>query len=252
MNLLRKIKISYYTYFFLLVCLFSGFIKNILIIYFICIFHELGHILFINIFHYKIISINILPFGGYTIIDKKINTSINKDIIISIGGIIFQIILFILLYFFKDKINIIDYNLLINYNLILLFFNLLPIIPLDGSNIFNLLLEKILPSFMSYKINIFLSLIILVLFLFFNISYQIDNYFIISFLTFKIIERWKNFKYYRQRFILERYLYQNNYKKIDNKIKNIEGLKKEVYHFFKCGKKYTNEKEFIKNKFFYN
>ena len=53
-NILIKFNISYYTYLFLIICFFCGFIKNILILFMIIIIHELGHILIIKILKYKI------------------------------------------------------------------------------------------------------------------------------------------------------------------------------------------------------
>ena len=70
-----KIKINNYTYIFLFLCCICGYIKNILIIFFICFFHELGHVFFIKTFNYNIISIEILPFGGFTNIYKHLNNN---------------------------------------------------------------------------------------------------------------------------------------------------------------------------------
>ena len=97
-NILNKFNINIFTYLYFLVCLSCGYIRNVLIIFFICLIHEMGHIFFIKLFKYKVISIDIYPFGGYTKIDKMINTSINKDILISLGGIIFQSILYLFTY----------------------------------------------------------------------------------------------------------------------------------------------------------
>ena len=152
MNILHKFKINNYTYLFLLICALCGYIKNIIIIFILCLVHELGHVFFIKLFKYRIVSIELFPFGGFTIIDKKINTSINKDILISFGGILFQLITFLVVYLFKDAFNNITYNLIIYYNFILMMFNLIPIIPLDGNNIIHLLLEKIF----SYQVSYFL------------------------------------------------------------------------------------------------
>jgi len=251
MNIFKKFKISYYTYLFILICMLCGYIKNIIIIFSICIFHELGHILFIKIFKYEIINIELLPFGGFTTIDKKINTNINKDILISFGGIIFQLILFIILIIFKNNINIITYKLIYKYNLILMIFNLIPIIPLDGNNILHLLLEKIFSYKISYYLNFYISLLLLILFFIYNYIYKLDNYFIISFLLYKLIMYIKNFKYHKNRFYLERILYDIEYNKIDNNTKNIESLRKNVLHYFKNDNKYINEKDMIKE-YYYN
>ena len=140
MNILPKIKINSYTYIFLILCLLCGYIKNITIIFTICLIHEFGHIFFIKLFKYEINSIELLPFGGYTSVNKKINSSINKDLLIACGGIFIQVILMFIIYLCKDKINTITYNLLMKYNLILIIFNLIPIIPLDGNQINPILL----------------------------------------------------------------------------------------------------------------
>lgn len=240
-NILTKFKINNYTYFFILLCFCSGYIKNILLIFFICLVHELGHVFFIKLFNYKVIQIELFPFGGFTKIDKKINSSINKDILISFGGILFQLIFILVLYLLKNYINIITFNLLIYYNIILILFNLLPIEPLDGSKIIHLILEKLFSFKKAYYINLLISILSLIIFIYFNYLYKLDNYIIISFLLYKIIINFKNYKYIKKRFILERYLYPFNYKKINNNTKNIDELKKEVFHYFKENNKYINE-----------
>lgn len=243
----KKIKINNYTYLFFIICALCGYLKNISIIFLICFIHELGHVFFSYLFKYEIISIELLPFGGLTTTNKKINSNINKDIIINFGGIFFQLIFILILYLFRNYFNVITYNLYINYNLILIIFNLLPIISLDGNNILHLILEKFFSYKLSYKINFILSLVALIIFLIINYIYNIDNYFIISLLFYKSIMYLKNYKYLNNRFLLERYLYDLDYKKIDNHTENIDNLRKEVLHYFKEDNKYVLEKKKIEN-----
>lgn len=243
----KKIKINNYTYLFFLLCALCGYLKNVLIIYAICMIHEFGHVFFSYIFNYEIISIEIFPYGGFTTTNKRINSNINKDIIINFGGIIFQSLFIFVLYLFKNNFNIITYNLFVNYNIILIVFNLLPIISLDGNNILHLFIEKFFSYNFSYKINFIISLIFLIIFLILNYLLNIDNYFIILYLFFQSFIYIKNFKYLQKRFLLERYLYDLDYKKIDNKTKKIKDLKKETLHFFKGNNRYIKENEIIKN-----
>ncbi|MBE6156736.1 MAG: hypothetical protein E7161_03210 [Firmicutes bacterium] len=251
-NILNKFKINNYTYLFLIICALCGYIKNITVIFVICLIHELGHVFFINLFKYKIISIELLPFGGFTTIDKRINTNINKDIIIAFGGIFFQLILMLVVYLFKNDFNVITYNIIIKYNIILLVFNFIPIIPLDGNNILHLILEKIFSYHLSYYINFIISIISLIIFVVINYIYSFDNYFIISFLIYKSVMYIKNYKYIKKRFLLERYLYDFKYRKIENNTQNINSLKKEVLHYFKENNKYIKEQEKIKKLFSQN
>lgn len=252
MKMFCKIKINNYTYLFFLICALVGYLKNIIIIFSICLFHELGHIFFIKLFKYNIDCIELLPFGGYTQVNKKINSSINKDIIINLGGVFFQLILLLFLFLFKHRFNIITYNLIYQYNLILMFFNLIPVIPLDGNNIIHLLFEKIFSYELSYKLNFIVSLISILSFLFINYYFNIDNYFIFSFLIYKSLTYLKDYKYLKNRFLLERYLYDLEYKKIENNTKNLNELKKEVLHYFKENNKYIKEKNRIKNMLYSN
>lgn len=246
-NILAKFKINNFTYIFILICLLCGYIKNIFIIFSICLIHELGHIFFIRIFKYEIMSVEILPFGGYTTTYQKINSNINKDLLISCGGFIFQLIFLIIIFIFKNSFNVITFHLFINYNFILILFNLIPIIPLDGNHIIHLLLEKFFSYRLSYYLNFFISLICLIIFTLVNYLYNFDNYFIITFLIYNIVIYVKNYKYLEKRFLLERYLYDLEYKKINNNTKNIKELKKEVRHYFKENNKYVDEKNKIED-----
>lgn len=245
----KLFKINNYTYLFFIICSLCGYLKNVLIIFFICFIHELGHVFFSKIFNYEITCVELFPYGGLTTTNKRINSSINKDIIINFGGVLFQLLFLLIIYIFKMHFNILTYNLFINYNITLIIFNMLPIISLDGNNIIHLILEKRFSYHLSYKINFIISLVVLLLFLLINYLYNIDNYFIILFLLIKSIIYIKNYKYLKKRFLLERYLYDIDYKKIDNNTNSINDLKKETLHYFKDNNKYINEKEIIKVKF---
>ena len=151
-------KISFSTYIFYLLLILSGYINYLIIYLFIIAFHELGHIIMINILGYKINRILLYPTGA--IIDTNINLNIKSNhlLLISIAGIINQIILMILV---NDNGT---YNYLVfkqlNYSLLL--FNLLPLYPLDGYKIFLSFIERIF----KYRISLKLSYIISYLFIF--------------------------------------------------------------------------------------
>jgi stage IV sporulation protein FB len=251
-NILAKIKINNVTYFIFFIYLITGHIKNIIIIFSIVLFHELGHVFFIKINHYNIDKIEILPIGGITKTNKLINSPINKDILIYSGGIIFQIILFLIFNIFF-KINLITkytYDLFKYYNLSILIFNLLPIRPLDGGEILCLIIEKYFPFKKANQITIYLSIIFLLLFLLVNIKFNLNNYIIISFILLKIIELIKRSKIIYNKFLLERYIYNLPYFKIKNeRSKNLELLKKETFHYFKDNNKYISEKKLLGRKF---
>ena len=101
-NIKHLFNIHISTYFLILSFLFTGLIKNIILIYIIVIFHELGHIFIIKLLGYKVLKVNIYPSGGVTEIDKKINTKITHDLLIASFGVIFQIFLYFLFTLFHS------------------------------------------------------------------------------------------------------------------------------------------------------
>lgn len=220
--------------------------KNVLILSLIIIIHELGHIIFIKYFKYEIEEITFLPFGGQTKIIKDINSSIKEEFIIAISGILFQLIFFYFIFTFFNEgyITFNDFLIFKSYSIALILFNLLPIIPLDGSIISRSILELIFPYKIANKLNIVVSLIFLIIFVYFNYIYQLNNYLIVSFLLYKIIVEIKYLDYYYNKFLLERYLKRLKRNKIIilnyNQVKK---MKKERSHYFYFKNKLLNEQE---------
>lgn len=248
----KLIKINYLTYFFILSAILCGMFKECLILLLVIIIHELGHVIIIKYYKYKINCIELLPFGGITKIEKDINSSLNKEIMISIAGILMQLILFIATSFlyYHNFLSHDIYYLFKKYNLSILIFNLLPIIPLDGSIFIRSLLEKFLSFRLANIISVYLSLVILCLFIYLNYILQLNNYLIGIFLLYKIIVYIKEYKYLENRFLLERYLNNYNYSKI-KRIKDIKDMSKEKIHYMTKNNKIIKEKEILCSYFRY-
>ena len=168
-------------------------------------FHELGHFLTAKLFNWKIDKIYIYPLGGITRFNDEINKPFIEEFLVAIMGPVFQIIITILL----RKIDMIVY-----LSKILLAFNLLPILPLDGGRIINIFLSFVSPYKKSLNYTIKISYIVYFLLIFFII--KISSYFFILVfisLIFKINEEKKNISYYFNKFLLERYLSNKKYKR---------------------------------------
>ena len=227
-------KIHPFFYLFCLICIITGYFKNFIFITFIILFHELGHILAAIFFNWHIEKVIILPLGGITIFDELINRPLKEEFIIAIMGPIFQTILFI-----------IDNDLFRYYNLNLLIFNLLPIFPLDGSKILNVLLNKIY----SFKVSHIISIIISAISIFFLLLFRFNLilYISIIFLIIKIYREYKLHNYLFNKFLFERYLYNFNFKKskiVNNSLK----MKRDYRHLIKANK-YITEKEYLERLF---
>lgn len=244
---MKIIKINFVTIYFLLILFLCGYLKIGLIIFLIVIIHELGHVFFALLFHYKILNITIYPFGGITKINKDLNTPIYKELLIASGGVIFQLILFLIINYLP--LSIYFKSNFIKYNFSILFFNLLPIIPLDGSVILNSFLNMIFSYKKSYYIYFFISVIGIFLYLFTNIWFSLNNYLIISLFIIKTIYAWKNYKFLLNRFLLERYINKYEYKFINTKEGNLDILKIDTYQYFKENGKIVSEMTKLKERF---
>ncbi|MEG2322336.1 MAG: site-2 protease family protein [Bacilli bacterium] len=230
-----KIHLLYYIVGFIF--FITGLFKEFIIFSSIIIVHEMGHIIAAIICKWHIEKVILLPFGGLTIFKEPLNKPLKEELFITIMGPLFQI-------FFYFLIG--DNNILFKqYNIAILLFNLLPICPLDGSKIINIVLNKCSSFKKSYNITIILSIITLII-----CSYYFNLLFL-TVLLFLLIETIKLFikrKYYYNRFLLERYLYDFKFKK-EKIINDINKMAKEKKHLFYLAKKYYSEKEILTKMF---
>lgn len=246
-NILNKIEF-HYTYIIVAFGLvITGHFVNLIIFTSLIIIHEMGHIIISKILSYKIDKVIIYPYGGFVKLNTKINTKIENDLLVAISGIIMQSIYFGIIFFLYRNgiVREYIYSLFLLYHKSMLIFNLLPIYPLDGAKIVNLILSKYFSFNIANYISIVISLITVVLFLYSDI-YE-NNYsiiLVIGVLMQNIYKFYKDISYIYNRFILERYLFKFNYK--DKKvIKNINKMYKNREHLFNDKGKLINEKEYI-------
>lgn len=214
-----------------------------IIIFIIILFHDLGHILTMKLFNINISKIRILPFGSIIISDIKYNEKSLIKFLIAISGILFQIILFLIfnISFNIGFINHLTLNIFNKYNTFIIIFNLLPIVPLDGSKI----IESVLENIFYYKIAIYLkniiSFVCLIVLLFYNgLSLDLLNILFISIYT--SYEEILNIKFIYNKFLLERYLYKYKYRKIKY-VSNINKMYKNRLNFINN----VSEEKILKN-----
>ena len=205
-NILNKVEVDVTTYILIILALFAGYIKNAFIIIVIIMIHELGHVFFFRIFNIDIVSIKMYPFGGVTVINKKLHERIYKDILCSIGGLLFQIILGFIVYVLYSKGIMLEttYNLFSVYNESILFFNLIPIIPLDGSKLLFAIFSKYFSYKFSYILMTLIGVLSLIMFVIYNLLFKLNDLVLYVFLIIKLIEVIRDYKYVLNKFYLER------------------------------------------------
>lgn len=232
-------KIHPLTYITALVFILIGYFKFYLSFMLVLFIHELGHIIISILFKWHIKNIILLPLGLLLKFEDNLNKPLIEEFIISISGIIFQLV-------FTSLIH--NRYIVISSDIILIF-NLLPIYPLDGSKVLNIIINKITNFKTSYFLTLLLSFITIIIL----ISLSIINrtlIFMISFipLLINLIELLTNKDNIFIKFLLERYLYNINFKKTKY-INSIKYMKRDYKHYIVFENRIDSEKIFLNNYF---
>ena len=246
-----KIKFHYTYYILAISFVLCGRFSNLIVLTSIVIFHELGHFVVSLINHFEVDKIIIYSYGGITKLNIKINTKIIAELTVSLGGIFFQLVYYVFIYMLY-KIGYVReyiYNMFVIYNKSILFFNLLPIIPLDGYKIMSLVLYYFLPYKVVNKIALLISFFLI--FILSLINYNTGNYsflLVLSVIMYYTFKYSKDMKYLFNQFLLERYLYKFDYKRVSC-IRKIDYIYKERRHIIGEKGQFLTEKAFLNGKF---
>ena len=243
MKIIKKVNINITTYFFIFLLLYSGYKYMLFSLYIVFFIHEFGHVFFCYLFKIKISSIDIFLYGGIIKLNKMYNNQIYQDFLISFGGVLFQILFeFINLFFIKS-------SLISFYNRKFIFFNILPIIPFDGSKTLFCFISKCIPYFYALKASFLLSFlctVYMIIYMFF--LGKLNILFILFVLYYTFIEI-KHFNYVLNQFYLERYLHDfSNKKHKYYDFANVHYIKRENYCFF-FDNYYISERKLLAKKF---
>ena len=214
----------------ILISFLTGHFKNLFYFTLIIIIHELGHSIAGLILKFKLRRIEIYPYGGCSKLEYDINTPLIKEFLVLIMGPLTQIIFVCIIKF--SNISIPSY--FFDYHYFILIFNLLPIYPLDGGKLLNILMSYLLSFYNSLKYSFYISYFIFIIVFILEILFIKNLLFSLIFflLGLKIFKEINKVYYYYQKFLLERYLKKYKFKKI-KKVKLLKEMKKDNYHLFK-------------------
>lgn len=224
-----KIEIHNITYITMLISFLSGYFQYIYILLLIIFIHEFGHFFISNLINIKANKIIIYPFGGLTIYDSDLNLNTNKELVSLLGGITFQLLFYFLVVIIHNN-NLMThnvFNIIKKINIILISFNFLPILPLDGGRLLNILLDKIFPYKLSNKLTLIVSILFLGLFIMYKRT--ILSILLFVFLLKEIILEINNIDNKYMTFLFERYKNNYSFKKI-KRINNLNKFKRDYYH----------------------
>ena len=198
---MKQFSVHYSFYINTIIFLLSPYQLIYLKLLFCIIIHELGHILIIMAFKLKIKRLTLYPFGFLLDLDYYKNT-ILIDLLLYSSGILFNLFFYLIMKEFRSL------------NLLLIITNLIPLYPLDGYSILSITISIFLP----YKKALYLSsiiglipLMIVIIFLLHNFDYL----FLLNalYLIYLWINTYKSIPDKYQYFLLNRYNYNESYKK---------------------------------------
>ncbi|WP_025027403.1 M50 family metallopeptidase [Caldalkalibacillus mannanilyticus] len=212
------IKLSIHPSFFLVffLALLHGFIYDVMLLFIIVIIHELGHACTAKAYGWRVRKIQLLPFGGVAEVDEHGNRSTKEEMLVIVAGPLMNLIMifFGLICLFSGLWQESFAMQFIEYNMIIFLFNLLPILPLDGGKLVQIMLCTLFPfrkairhSLLVSGVCFFMYLVIIILF------YPLYFYLwiVAIFLFISHILELKQSHFQFMRFILERYSKNQNH-----------------------------------------
>jgi stage IV sporulation protein FB len=184
--------------------------KQLCLLFFIVLVHELGHAVAAAFFSWRIKRILLLPFGGVAEVEEHGNRPFREEWIVTLAGPA-QHLWLTTAAFFLWKAGWMDdgsWELFFRYNVAVFSLNLLPIWPLDGGKLLFLLLSYHRPFSEAHRKMVAISAAVLaasIILLLVFMPRQLDLWTIAVFLAYALWQEKKQHPYIVMRFLLERY-----------------------------------------------
>lgn len=233
-------------YLFMILSVMTGYMKDFFFIMLLILIHECGHLGMALFYHWNVECVKLLPLGGLTIFKEDINRPLKEELMIVLAGPSIQILFYLLV------CNIISDPVFGHYHTLTLLFNLLPIVPLDGSKIINILMNYRYPFLKSYRLMLWLSIIMMLLLvvLLWYFPFNMMFILIIVFLGIEVIRSFKKQYYIFNRFLLERYQKRYFFHKRRVVRNGFEReMKRDYYHIFYQKQNCYSERQILAKRF---
>jgi stage IV sporulation protein FB len=165
----RGIAISFHPLFVMvmLMSVLTGHFLELLALFAIVFVHEMGHVVAARMYGIKVLSVQMLPFGGVAVMEDAGDITAGREMAIALAGPL-QNLLLIGASLLLHAAGLWDgsfLNYFIQSNLLIALFNLLPILPLDGGKISQAICSLALPYYAtliwSYRISLLFSALLL-------------------------------------------------------------------------------------------
>lgn len=214
-HLLKNIKVHPLLWVVMGIAIITAHFTELSLLLFIIFVHEMGHAAAAAFFSWRIKRIMLLPFGGVAEMDEHGNRPLKEEVIVIISGPLQHIWMMGAAYiaYASSLLSPELFSLFIQYNLMILIFNLLPIWPLDGGKLIFLCLSLSNAFPTAHKKALYISaasLMVFFLLTVFMMPFNINIWIVLAFLIFSLYYEWKQSRYVFMRFLLERHYGKNS------------------------------------------
>ncbi|WP_332689927.1 M50 family metallopeptidase [Halalkalibacter lacteus] len=261
-ELARKVKVNPLFWFVVAIGVVTGYFREVLMIFLIVFIHEMGHAFAAHHFKWRIHKIELLPFGGVAEVEDAGNRPFREELIVIIAGPLQHIWMIVSSYclvhfsFWTST----DHRIFVWHNLMILFFNLIPILPLDGGRLVQLWCTYRFPYVQALRYSRWASNGVLLLLIFVSViwfPYHLNLWVILSFLGITNYLEWKQRHYRFLRFLMarrtskEKHYMKQSFLSIRDSIplrEAMKQIKRGHYHFYKVFQLKTGTAETIEEK----
>lgn len=165
-----------FTLLYLVMAYFGGhFFEYVMALALVC-FHEMFHYVFARIYHFKIIDVQVLPFGAFLNLEDYGLHHVVEELVTIMAGLCSHFFLYFIIMALGGSPYLLATNRLI------FIFNVLPIYPLDGSKILLLLLSFLMDYQKAITLQIKISIFALSVLMVYQLS--ISYYVIYGYLLY--------------------------------------------------------------------
>jgi stage IV sporulation protein FB len=176
----------------------------------ILLIHELGHAGAAKALGWRIQKVELLPFGGKMETDEYAGRPLLEEWLVVLAGPFMHVPMLAVSVLLLEAgwMDAALYELVLQLNAAIFLFNLLPVLPLDGGKIVQLILCTVQPYFIAYKQSIFFSFSILLLVMgaaVMILPFYLQLLFTVSYITIQLLVMWKEREVMFIRFLTARF-----------------------------------------------
>lgn len=140
----------------------TGHLLEICVLFGVVLIHELGHVTAASIFRFRVKEIQLLPFGGVAVLDEIGTVPSWQEVLVIVAGPLQNVLMFLFALagqtfgFWSETWT----NYFVEVNLMILLFNLLPILPLDGGKLMQILCGLWMSYYQTLHVTFIVSILL--------------------------------------------------------------------------------------------